>query len=145
LSHSSNVGPGEGGIRAGKQAAVLDELVVGAAGLLTSSIRIGSPHRAASSLANSTSLCSRGPPISAMGRAVGSRHAPRAVGQAGEGFDDTPGGHGPRAHLRHVDHVVLSAPLHDLRDELVKLRRAQNSHRDRPASIACSCATFAAM
>lgn len=65
--------------------------------------------------------------------------------QADERFGDGPGSDQLCAHLRHVAHVALPAPLHKLRDKLVELRRAQISGRDRPDSISRSWPTFAAL
>jgi hypothetical protein len=53
-------------------------------------------------------------------------------GQIGERLGHGPGGDQLRAHFGHVTHTVLSAPVDELSDELVELRRAQDPGRDRP-------------
>ena len=78
------------------------------------------------------------------GSARGRRRPVGGGGQVGERLGDGPGGDQLRAHLRHVGHVAARAPLHELRDELVELRRAQHARRDRAREQACSWATFAA-
>ena len=52
-------------------------------------------------------------------------------GQLGERLGDGPGSDQLCAHLRHVAHLALPAPLHKLRDELVELRCTQYTYWDR--------------
>jgi hypothetical protein len=57
----------------------------------------------------------------------------RLLGEVDQGLGDHAGGAAPGARLRHVAHVALAAPPHQLLDELVELRGAQDPDRDRPA------------
>lgn len=64
---------------------------------------------------------------------LGERYVGRSRfgGEVGEYPGDGPGRHQLGAHPRHVGDVTLSAPLHQLSDELVELRGAQHTRRDR--------------
>lgn len=123
---------GEGGVPAGQEGTVLEELVVRIVRVahLLDAERLAAPGDEQSRDLDEP-LLPRAADLRD-GCAVGSRHARRDGGQVGDGFGDIPGGHELGAHARHVDHVALPAPLHHLRNELVKLCCAQDSHRDRP-------------
>jgi hypothetical protein len=101
----------------------------GSAGSLTSSIRVASPRRAASSVALDEALLARTRDLE--DRRLGGLGTVGGGGQVGERLGDGPGGDQLRAHPRHLDDVAPGAPLHELRDELVELRRAQHARGER--------------
>ena len=124
-THSSNVGPASVASGPGSRVPFARSSRSGSSGLLASTIRGKSPRRAASSVAASKRLSSRGPAISEIRAGSGSR------GHVDERLGDGPGRDQLRAHLRHVAHIALGAPPHELTDELVELRRAEDADRDR--------------
>jgi hypothetical protein len=91
------------------------------------SIRAGSPVRAASRRARSIRL---------LARARDLRGSRLARGQVGEVLGDRPRRDHLRGEVGHVDDVALPAPVHELLDELVELRRPQDA--DRPSRLITS-------
>jgi hypothetical protein len=70
----------------------------------------------------------------------------RGFGVGGELADrlgDRPGGDQLGAHIRHVAHLAPPTPLHELRDELVELRRAQYPYREQARAAWRSAARLA--
>jgi hypothetical protein len=75
-------------------------------------------------------------------RPDGSSSGRRSVGRVGECLRNGPCGDELCAHARHIAHLALLAPLKELGDGFVVLRRAQDAYRIEPGSMARSCRSF---